>query len=378
MLFSNVRAMPSWLIALIVFSAVALGCRPAAATPVQKLILWVPNYYGGQVYYDQINYTVTPSTFIHKTISVANMNCNPNSVAVRNNFLYVVCNSDFGLTDQILVYNATSLAYVKTITGLASDGKNYFTGSSLVAILFDTHGNLWVSGYHSNSLLRIASFQLTAASPLVDRQVIDSPDSPAGMALDSDKSIWVVGQFDNGIVLNFPDSVLNQPGTFLGESALNPTPTYCISNDIEGCQPVGLFNEPEGVAVIEGQVYVSNNGGNAPGASLVGLTRSGATLNTTVYGGTAGKPFSCPGGLFALRLPTGSHTLWVNDEDYKVADTDCGATSADQGNKIGRVLEFTSAGLAAHPTNPVPSDFHFSNEIHTSSPGFGGIFVQAQ
>jgi hypothetical protein len=375
MLFSKVRALPIWVIGLM---AAALSFGHAAATPLQSLTIWVPDYYGGLVFIDQITYATTPAAYTHKQINVSTRSCNPNSLAVNGQFLYVVCSSGSGGADKILVYNATSKAYVKTITGLATDGNNYFGGSSLIAILFDAHGNLWVSGYNSNNLLRIPASQLGAASPLVDREVIDSPDSPAGMALDTDKSIWIVGQYDNGIVLNFPDSVLNQAGTFLGGSALNPNPSYCISNDIPGCQPVGLFNEPEGVAVLAGHIYVANNGGNAPGASLVGLTRSGGSLNTEVYGGTPGSPFSCPGGLFAIKLPNGTNALWVNDEDYKVANTDCGASSGDQGNSIGRVLEFTSAALANHPSSPVPSEFLYWGQIHTGSPGFGGVFVQAQ
>jgi hypothetical protein len=246
--------------------------------------------------------------------------------------------------------------------------------------MFDAHGNLWVSGYNTGTLLRIPSAQLSSATPLVDREVIDSPSSPAGIAIDpSDKSFWVVGQDSGGIVLNFPDSVFNQPGTFLGGSALNPTPTYCISSNIDGCQPVdGLFNNPEGVAVMSGTIFVSNNGGNAPGASLVALTRADAsTLNSTTLGGTVGSPFSCPGGIFALRLPNGTRSLWVNDENYKVAGTDCGASSADQGDREGRVLEFTFGSILANPSNPKPLQFLNSNKLYTSSPGFGGIFVQA-
>jgi len=68
--------------------------------------------------------------------------------------------------------------------------------------------------------------------------------------------------------VNFTNAVLNQKGSFLKGNPLNPSPRYCISNSIAGCQQVGgLFNNPEGVAVFHGAVWVSNNGGNAPAAT---------------------------------------------------------------------------------------------------------------
>jgi hypothetical protein len=380
MLLEKCRALTACVAALGTALMLMIDTSPAAAAKLNDLYIWAPDYYGGFVYYHQLNYATTSPAYSVTRINVSTQSCNPNSLAISGGFLYVVCSSGNGGEDQILVYNATTRSYVKTITGRGTDNNNYFTGSSLIAVLFDVHGNLWVSGYKSNDLLRIPKSQLSSKTPLVDRQVVDSPDSPAGLALDTDKSIWVVGQYDNGIVLNFADSVLNQPGTFLGATALNPTPAYCVSNDIAGCQPVGLFNSPEGVAVLTGHVYVSNNGGNAPAASLVELTKipGGTTLSTTVIGGVVGAPFSCPGGVFAIKLPNGVNSLWVNDEGYHVANTDCGAGPADQGNSVGRVLEFTSTGLAANVAAPKPVEFSHWTQIHASSPGFGGIVIQAK
>jgi len=379
MLLEKCRALTACVAALGT-ALLMIGSSAAAAGKLNDLYIWVPDYYGGFVYYHQLNYATTSPAYSVTRINVSTRSCNPNSLAISGGLLYVVCSSGNGGKDQILVYNATTRAYVKTITGLGTDKNNYFTGSSLIAILFDAHGNMWVSGYNSNDLLRIPKAQLSSKKPLVDRQVVDSPDSPAGLALDTDKSIWVVGQYDNGIVLNFADSVLNQPGTFLGTTALNPTPTYCVSNDISSCQPVNQFNSPEGVAVLDGHVYVSNNGGNAPAASLVELTKSpgSSTLSTTVIGGFVGSPFSCPGGLFAITLPNGVNSLWVNDEGYNVDNTDCGASSGDQGNSVGRVLEFTSTVLRDEFTAPSPVEFPHWTQIHASSPGFGGIVIQAK
>lgn len=342
--------------------------------------IWIPEYYGSRIYVDTFDYTVKPAKFTQKIIGVKPRHCNPNSVTVNGGNLYVVCNSDFGGTDAVLVYNATTLAFVKTIKGVASDGNNYFTGSSLIGSVFDNHGNLWLSGYNTNDLLRVPAAQLTKAAPRIDRQVVDSPDSPAGLALNSaDGSIWVVGQYAGGIVLNFTDATLNQAGKFLGATALNPSPAYCIANGVgAGCQNVaGLFNAPEGVAVFNGGIWVSNNGGNAPTGTIVGLTpKVGGQLSAKTYGQTVGQPFSCPGGLFAASAPGGTPTLWVNDEGYGIANTDCGSSASDQGDQIGRVLEFLPQDLTSHQTAPTPEVFTGAAKLLTASPGFGGIFVQ--
>jgi hypothetical protein len=365
-------------LAALAVAATAPAITASAAT-LNDLIIWVPDYYGQSVLYDKLSYATTPPTFSHTSIDVSSKNCNPNSVTINKGLLYVVCNSDFGGIDQVLVYDSTTRHYKKTITGAGTDGGSYFSGGSLIGSLFDAHGNLWVTGYNSNTLLRIPHQQLGAASPLVDREVIDSPDSPAGLALDADKSIWIVGQFSGGILLNFTDAVLNQSGTFLGGNPLNPNPRYCISSSIDGCDPVpGLFDNPEGVAVFDGNIWVSNNGGNAPTGTIARLIKhTGDTLTSYIYGGTVGKPFSCPGGMFTLTLPDTTTALWVNDEGYGVKGTDCGASSGDQGASIGRVLEFTPADLLDHRTAPKPEEFTDWTKIHTGSPGFGGIFVQA-
>jgi hypothetical protein len=366
--------------------AVGLGllAGPAAAASPNHITVWVPDFFGGRVYVDRIDNTVAPPGFSQSIINVKGRGCNPNSVVIRNTDLYVVCNGDFGGANQILVYNTGTLTFEKKIGGLGTDGQQYFSpggaDASLIGSVFDRRGNLWVSAYNTRELLRISSAHLAAKSPRIDRVVIDSPDLPAGLALDSDGSLWVVGQFAGGIAVNFTDAVINQPGSFLGANPFNPAPRYCISNAAPGCQQIaGLFNNPEGVAVFRGSVWVSNNGGDAPAATLVRLLKHPATLtlSSSAFGGTVGQPFSCPGGMFAAGVPGAPpNTLWVNDEGYGVAGTDCGSSPADQGDQIGRVLEFLPSDLIQHRGSPTPEQFTGWTRIGTSSPGFGGIFVQ--
>jgi len=363
----------------------AVGAAQAATIPVGGAVnhaaVWVPDYFGLGVKIYNFDYTAKPAKFTTTSLDLSGKSCNPNALAIQGKFLYIVCNGDFGHLDQILVYKAKTLAYAKTITGIDAHGTPYFAGASLIGILFDAHGNLWTSGYNFNTLLRIPAANLSQPNPRVDREVIDSPDSPAGLALDGDNSIWVVGQFQGGIVLNFTDDILNQAGSFLAGNPLNPTPRSCISNDAFGCQQQqGLFNNPEGVAVFQNQVWVSNNGGNAPAATLVRLTKkAGDQLQPLTYGGTVDQPFACPGGLFTAIGPGDTPTLWVNDEGFGVHDTDCGASGADQGAKLGRVMEFLPPALKpAHAAAPQPDKFTHWNQLFTSSPGFGGIFVQLE
>jgi hypothetical protein len=370
------RAPLSGLIAFFLLSSAALAEAPkGVGGSVNGAVVWVPDYYGQYVLIDNFDANGNLTT---ATIPLADKACSPNALSVQAGLLYVVCNSDFGGVDQILVYDANSLAWVKTIGGTDVNGADYFSGSSLTGILFDAKGNLWTTGYASNTLLRVPKANLGEADPYIDREVIDSPDAPAGLALDGDKSVWVVGQYQSGIVVNFTNAVLNQPGSFLKGNPLSPSPRTCISNSIAGCQPVsGLFDNPEGITVFHHAVWVSNNGGNAPAATLVRLVQNGGQLEAATYGGTVDAPFACPGGLFAATGPTGIETLWVNDEGRNVPDTDCGSTAGDQSATAGLVMEFLNGGLKGkHQPAPVNDKFSNWKNVTTSSPGFGGIFVQ--
>jgi hypothetical protein len=365
-------------IALFVFalcSAAFAQAPKGVGGGVNGAIVWVPDYYGGYVIVDTF---ARDGGLTTSTIPVAGKSCNPNAPAIQGGLLYVVCNSDFGGIDQILVYKASSLAYVKTIAGIDANGTDYFTGSSLTGIVFDAKGNLWTTGYASDTLLRVPSGNLRADNSRIDREVIDSPDEPAGLTLDRDKSVWIVGQYEGGIVLNFTNAVLNQPGSFLKNNPLDPTPRYCVSNAIVGCQATGgAFDDPEGVAVFHDSVWVSNNGGNTPAATIVRLTKDGGHFDASTYGGAVNQPFACPGGMFSVTGPTGIETLWVNDEGRDVPRTDCGSSAGDQSATAGLVMEFLDSGLSnAHQRAPVNDKFSNWKLVTTSSPGYGGIFVQ--
>jgi hypothetical protein len=219
--------------------------------------------------------------------------------------------------------------------------------------------------FGANQVVEIPAASLATDNPTVGRLLPNSPDAPVALAFDTDGSLWVAGQFGDGIVLNLPADQLGQGGA--------ATPRYCISNNIVGCNPVNfsLFKSLEGLALFNGKIWVANNGGNQPGRELVALrVENDALVLDGVFGDQAGGtgPVVCPGGLFAT-----SQHLWVNDQGFNQPTTDCGASEADHGSEVGAVLRFTQTQLDDQVTDPTEI-VRFSDI--TSRPGFGGLFVE--
>jgi hypothetical protein len=364
--------------------------------------VWVPNFFGHGVYRYQYATQIGGPVVIGRPsgnttfnalppVDVSTYQCSPSSVAVFNTQLYVVCSS-YGAgspnnLDQILVFDS-NLNHVKTIKD------PNLNGSGLIGIVFDTHGNLWVTGFtglqntgcSGGVLLRVPNKNLNA-SWAVDTVVTCSPGQPAGIAVSPfDGSFWIVGQYNGGIVVNFPDKALNTPNPSPG-NPISPNPLYCVSSS--GCNLNATFENPEGVAVAgcatstangcsAYYVWVGNNSINlsnntqAPAKTIERLT-SGSTSQPVTYGGTVNKPFACPGGMFSGGQ---QGPLWVNDEGYGVKNTDCGSTAKDQGSPLGLVLQFPLSNLAPQDkAHPAPWVGLGSAQLQTSSPGFGGIFV---
>ncbi|MGO9059185.1 MAG: glycosyl hydrolase family 18 protein [Candidatus Binataceae bacterium] len=329
-------------------------------------VVWVPDFWGGLV---QVRIgggtTTTPITF-------SLPQCNPNSLAVNGAKLYVVCSAYNANPDKILVYNAATIkaaaAGTLVIAPLQTISSPQF--SSLIGIAFDAHNNLWIASNGNGEVLSISAATLNTATPAVTAGLIDSPPAPVGLAFDTDGSLWVTGLYGDGILLNFVSSQLT-----LGEAAV---PRYCISSDNlgAGCQSqASLFEEPEGVALFNGGIWIANNStgatGTTPGRELIGLkVVAGALTVNSTFGNTlnpASSPFVCPGGLFA----TSSH-LWVNDESYGEATPQCGA-AGDVASKTGGIFSFTPEQLAAKTTT-VSQVLSYANI--TGRPGFGGGYVE--
>jgi GH18 family chitinase/sugar lactone lactonase YvrE len=335
-------------------------------------VVWVPDYYGGLLQV-RVGSGATPTA-----ITIVLPTCNPNAVAVNSNHAYVVCNSDEGNPDKILVYNAATIRAAAAGTLAISPTQTITSAqfSSLIGITLDASNDLWVASYGNNQVDEITAAALATATPAVTASLVNSPGSPVALAFDKDGSLWVTGQFGGGILLNFPTSQLQQ--------GANANPDYCLAttNVGGGCQFISdVFLSPEGLALFDGDVWVGNNstgaGGNVPGRELVDLkyaAGAGGGLGTLTVNATFGSstvaadsPFVCPGGLYG-----GSVHLWVNDESYGEANPQCGA-AGDVASKTGGIFDFTAAQLTAKTTT-VSQVLAYSNI--TGRPGFGGIFVE--
>jgi hypothetical protein len=332
---------------------------PPPPPPPTSPVVWVPDYFGNKV---QVRIGEGASTF-GITLVLGAPDCSPNSVAVNSGKLYVVCN----IGNEIRVYDANAIKAAAAGSVLTSQPveKNITDGefNDLIGITFDAQNNLWVASnsgaeFGTGGIFQVSAAQLAQPNPTVTIRLPDTPSSPVALVFDTDGSFWATGLLNGGILLNLTSDQFDQ--------GIGAAPRYCISN--ADCDPHGgLFNFPEGVALFNGKVWVSNNGGGAPGQQLVPFTTgvAPALIPGTVF---SGAPFVCPGGLFASP-----QHLWVNDQGFNDSGGDCGSTDPDKGSGVGAVLRFTPAQLNAHTTDPAQI-VRFSNI--TSRPGFGGIFIE--
>jgi sugar lactone lactonase YvrE len=316
--------------------------------------LFTPDYLGQKVHIRVVSATTGTDALDNTTTDkaeIATPNCNPNSVVATQLNLYVACNKDIGNSDRILAYdisNVTQPTLSKTISSNQFD--------RLMALALDQGGNLWVSSYGNHKIARISISNLASASPQVDKALANSPSEPVGITFDPDGSLWVASTYSNGIVVNIPVADLNKTGL-----DIDANPRYCISKSISGCNPIASsFDAPEGIAVLNGTIWVSSNGGGHPGHKMTALQVSGnqLTVKQTV-GSSPGNPFSCPGGLFA-----DGKDLYINDQSFGLTSTGCG--NGDGKATVDGVIKYGAGNLSSSPTV-------FKNT--TSRPGFGGIAV---
>jgi hypothetical protein len=331
-------------------------------TKLTNTYLFSPDYLGQKIHVRYIaSVPATQAALINQDVDytqIATPNCNPNSVAATPTRLYVACNKDAGKPERILVYNWTSsiaknqvFPVSKTITSPEFN--------QLMALAIDSSGNLWASNYGNSKIVRISSASLATAAPKVDRALANSPGQPVGITFDPrDNSLWVVGSYSGGIVLNIPATELAKTGL-----NIDATPRYCISKAAAGCpQAPASFDFPEGIAVVGSQIFFSNNGGDHPAYTVIKLGVVGGQLAVQQTIGTAvGQPFSCPGGLFAH-----GNSVYVNDQSLGLQNTGCGSNDGLAG--VDGVIRFSAVVSRAAIA---PRIWKKS----TSRPGFGGIAV---
>jgi len=302
--------------------------------------------------------------------------CTPNSVAVNSGQLYIACSAGTGAAgatqDGILIYDTASTSAILAAapgTALSTAPMKTITDGnfdSLIGMTFDSSGDLWVASYGNNEVLEITATSLSSDTPASTVNLVDSPSSPVALAFDTDGSLWVTGQYLGGILLNFTADQQDQGS--------NATPRYCMvetGGNQQGCQEA-TFLGPEGLALFNGDVWVSNNdtgsGGQVPGREIFDIrVVTGELSLIATYGKTSTpslSPIVCPGGLFG----TATH-LWVNDESYGESNPQCGA-EGDVAGATGAIFDFALSQLATLASQ-TPA---YTNL--TGRPGFGGIFIQ--
>jgi hypothetical protein len=319
--------------------------------------LFTPDYLGQKIHIRVVSATgngALNNTTTDKAEIATPTNCNPNSVVATQSTLYVACNKDMSTEerikkDLILAYDISNIAQPTLSKTISS---NQF--DRLMALALDRDGNLWVSSYGNSKIARISSSSLASASPQVDKALVNSPGEPVGIAFDPDGSLWVASLYLNGLVVNISTADLNKTGL-----NIDATPRYCISKSISGCNPIASsFDFPEGIAVLNGTIWVSSNGGYRPGHKMTALQVSGGQLTVKqTVGSSPGNPFSCPGGLFSDGTD-----LYINDQSFGLSSTGCG--SNDGKATADGVIKYGGGDLSSTPTV-------FKGT--TSRPGFGGI-----
>ncbi len=330
--------------------AVTDAIRSASRTDRGWTYLFTPDYSGQKVHIRLIGATTrSPATNIAMRNSnldwavISTPTCSPNSVVATQYTLYVAC-----VENKILVYDISDSDRVKK--PILSRTINSDEFNELIALALDKKGNLWVSSKSNGKIIRISN---PITNPQVDRALINSPNSPAGITFDVNGSLWAVST--DGIVLNIPVFELNK-----NSLAIDATPTYCMSNSASGCEKIpdsyNYFDYPEGIAILNNTIWVSSNGDKHPGHKLTALQVSG---NKLIFLRTVNS-FSCPGGLFS-----DNKDLYVNDQSYGLGNnTTCGYRDGQAA--ADGVLRYRGGDLNATPTVWGKS---------TSRPGFGGITV---
>jgi hypothetical protein len=372
-----------------------------------QLTVWTPDFGDSKVR----TYVGDPATAPKPVTVDLPASCNPNSVVVRHptsggDLLYVACSASAPLpagqttpfpngVDEILVYDAGAIrnsapgteftptptltiddANIKDVPNPNAPTMGFYSG--LVGMALDANGNLFVAAYNIGMVYEYpAGTQaggLDSGTPSSTLVLQNSPSAPAGLVFDGDGILWVTGTAGGGpLLLGFEPAQLLPNG--------QNTPAYCMGVGQGNCDVAtgepGTPNDWEGVALFNGQIWVSNN--DAPGANgatpgyyvygfTVTQTGTAAAPGTLVYSDSIGSGTAagvqCPGGLFG-----GVH-LWINDEGF--GDTNPAPTCGDPGDEVtnggggGGVFELGAGNLTAGPLSG----------YLTGRPGFGGLFVE--
>jgi len=312
---------------------------PGRASPLADQLL-VPDYLG---------HTLRALQGTQTTATINLGDCKPNSVVQVRSTVAVVCHLEgdpsVATNNFIAVYDAAALKQ----SGTPSPQRR-ITGSQfqhLIGSAVAPDGGYWVASYGSwdTNDTTGALLKVDLSSGTVVHRVINSPAHPAALTFTADAA-YVVGQYQGGVVVKLALADLNS------QSDVTP---LAFAKDGVG------FDNPEGVAVFKGAVFVGNNGGDHATHQIL---RFDSNLgNATKVLDASNKQVMCPGGFYAA-----GNSLYVNDQSYDLlAAGRSGCGNGDAKASAGAVLVYTDINLQNPKVIPAVS----------SRPGFGGLWASS-
>jgi sugar lactone lactonase YvrE len=122
------------------------------------------------------------------------------------------------INQQILKFTPAQLA-----SGQSTPTVAILTDKEPWGIAFDAHGNLWVSYYNGNNVLKYAASDVSSWSGALGEPApslsVSTPNGPLSIAFDANENLWVAG-FDEAITYEVAAASLDGSGTVVPTDSL--------------------------------------------------------------------------------------------------------------------------------------------------------------
>jgi streptogramin lyase len=154
--------------------------------------------------------------------------------------------------NHIVKYSAASLAASGTPTPADTIGANAGSLNHTAAVVFDSHGNLWVASYESGTVVAYTPAQLGAGGTPLPNITIALPNAtnPFGLAFDKVGSLWV-SDVNRGRMLAYTSSQLSASGS--------PIPSVTLSTTFQFFEPEQPLIDPYATATGVAALRVSHD-----------------------------------------------------------------------------------------------------------------------
>ena len=155
-------------------------------------------------------------------------------------------------SNHIVKYSAALLAASGTPTPADTIGANAGSLRHTAAVVFDTHGNLWVANYEHATVVAYTPAQLAAGGTPVPNITITLPNAtnPFGLAFDKVGSLWV-SDVNGGRMLAYASGQLSASGS--------PAPSVALSTTFQYFEPEQPLIDPYATATGVAALRMSHN-----------------------------------------------------------------------------------------------------------------------